>query len=62
MRLPEWIRKVYVLCGGADSIEQCRKCPFFRLPEERFFCCSDRDVLHERIESEIEYGELEEEA
>ena len=53
--IPEWIRKIYVICSGADSVETCRKCPFFRLPEDRFFCASDLEVLQEKIESEIKF-------
>jgi len=50
-RLPSFIRKIYVLCS-AESAKECRKaCPFFKLPEDKFFCADDPEDLIEEIEN-----------
>ena len=60
-KLPSFIRKIYVLCS-AESIDECRACPFFKLPEDRFFCGDDPEDLIEEIESDIEEVEDDDES
>jgi len=58
--LPGWIKKIYIICSASESFEEsCQKCPFFQLPEDRFFCADSRDLILERIKSEKELEEEE---
>jgi len=60
MKLPEWIKKIYIICSAKSYEKGCKKCPFFKLPEDRFFCAGSLELLQERIESEIKFREHDE--
>ena len=53
MKLPKYVRKIYILCS-AESAEECYRCPFYRLGEDKAVCRGDLDGLREEIDYDEE--------
>ena len=52
MKLPETIKKIYVVCDAQDS-KTCLECPFFHLPESRFVCRDEEADIIEELRAAI---------
>ena len=55
MKLPENVKKIFVVCR-AKTAEECRRCPFFELPESRCVCREDFKGILEEVEDILEEG------